>query len=164
MRKQTKKTSLQEMLGDIKYIILSEDQKVVSISLTGSCKIYRKTLLPEGLKLVETKEENLDLQYENLQQFYHWCAGRLPEASGVVEEDTAIDKSEDIGDESLPVTKGNEGSLEAAGNKSLPDEDSERKRAVKAVAARCLSAEDTYWVRRGFEKVHYSDVKPTGDS
>lgn len=129
MGKQTKKSSLQEMLGEIKYIILSEDQKVVSISLTGSCKIYRKTLLPEGLKLVETKEEDLDLQYENLQQFYHWCAGRLPEASEAVEE-----------------------------------EDTERKRAVKAVAARCLSAEDTYWVRRGFEKVHYSDVRPAGDS
>ncbi|MBQ8984063.1 MAG: hypothetical protein IJ079_10805 [Lachnospiraceae bacterium] len=134
MGKQTKKTSLQEMLGEIKYIILSEDQKVVSISLTGSCKIYRKTLLPEGLKVVETKEENLDLQYENLQQFYHWCAGRLPDASGVVEE--------------------------AAGDESLTNGDTERKRAVKAVLARCLSTEDTYWVRRGFEKVHYSDVKP----
>lgn len=129
MGKQTKKSSLQEMLGEIKYIILSEDQKVVSISLTGSCKIYRKTLLPEGLKLVETKEEDLDLQYENLQQFYHWCAGRLPEASEAVEE-----------------------------------EDTERKRAVKAVSARCLSTEDAYWVRRGFEKVHYSDVRPAGDS
>ena len=146
MGKQTKKSSLQEMLGEIKYIILSEDQKLVSISLTGSCKIYRKTLLPEGLKLVETKEEDLDLQYENLQQFYHWCAGRLLEASEAVEEEAAGDKSE------------------AAGDESLKDGDTERKRAVKAVAARCLSAEDTYWVRRGFEKVHYSDVRPAGDS
>ena len=114
------------------YEIMHGNRKVAWIDTQGRCKIYYKSFMPFSLYLEET-ENDIDTLVNNITNFHHWCASRI----------LTLDRQ---------YAKAILNSIGAS--QAFTD----KERAGIALAYRCLSLTDIYWVRQKKEKISFDEV------
>lgn len=103
------------------YEIMHLDKLVASITTSGICEIFEIDFMPYNLYLEE--DSDLDTLVNNITNFYYWCASRI----------LTLDR------------KYAKGILNSLG---LAQAITDKERANIALAYRCVSLTDVYWVRR----------------
>lgn len=113
------------------YEIMHLDRRVASVDTAGNCKIYFTSFMPYNLYFEEG--EDLDTKFNNLANFYFWCASRV----------LTLDRQHA------------KALLNSAGlSQAITDKD----RAQIALTYRCLSLTDVFWVRQRGERTTYAEV------
>ena len=115
------------------YIMMRGERPAAEISPTGLCRIYDEEQLPYDLYLEETDREDIDLQIQNLDNFYHWCASRI----------LTLDRTY---------------AKEIFNSIGQPQALTDRDRARIALSYHCLSLTDIFWVRLSSEKVLFKNL------
>lgn len=60
----------------VTYQIMHGDRLTASVDTKGRCRIYEPGFLPFSLYL-EEEEADFDILFNNLADFYFWCASRV---------------------------------------------------------------------------------------
>ena len=60
----------------VTYQIMHGDRLTACVDTRGRCRIYEPEFLPFSLYL-EEEEEDFDILFNNLANFYFWCASRV---------------------------------------------------------------------------------------
>ncbi len=115
------------------YMIMHGEQPAAEITPAGFCRIYDDDLMPYDLYLEETDRDNIDLQIQNLDNFYHWCASRVL----TLDRRYAKEIFNSIGQ-----------------SQALTDRD----RARISLSYHCLTLTDIFWVRTSSEKVLFKSL------
>ena len=115
------------------FTVMHGEDRVASLSSRGVCRIYRKRQMPFDLYLEETKGGNIDLQIQNLDNFYHWCASRV-------------------------LTLDRKYAKEILNSIGATQSATDRDRAEISLSYHCLSLTDIYWVRKNYEKTYFHDI------
>ena len=113
------------------YHIMQGSCKVARISRNGICRIVDEKRMPYNLYLEEGSD--LDVQLQNLENFYHWCASRVL----TLDRQYAKEILNSIG-----------------ASQSMTD----RSRAEIALSYHCLSLMDIFWVKEADEGVSFQDI------
>ncbi len=115
----------------ITYELMHKDTVVASVSSRGRVEIFCGTFLPFDLWLDEGND--FDACLNNLENFYHWCASRV----------LTLDRTY---------------AKEILNCIGATQSTTDRDRAQIALAYRCVSLTDVYWVRTFGEPVSFADI------
>lgn len=113
------------------FYLMHGERRVAKIHKNGKCKIYYKSFMPYNLVLEE--REDFDIQLDNINNFYYWCASRV----------LSLDRK--YAKEILNSI----GALQAS---------TDRDRANIALSYHCVSLTDIYWVQHKGEKLKYAEI------
>lgn len=116
-----------------KYVIMHGERPAAEISPAGFCSIYDEERLPYDLYLEETDHNDIDLQIQNLDNFYHWCASRV-------------------------LTLDRKYAKEILNSIGQPQALTDRDRAGIALSYHCLSLTDIFWIRTSSESVLFKKL------
>lgn len=119
------------------YVIMHGEEKTARIDEQGHCKIYAPKLLPYNLYLEEA-DNDIDILVNNITNFYFWCASRM-------------------------LTLDRQYAKEILNSIGASQAMTDRERARIALAYRCVSLTDIYWVKREEESVLFADVNLYGN-
>lgn len=114
------------------YYIMHGSQSIASIDTEGRCTIYQESFLPYNLYLEEC-QSGLDTQFQNLANFYFWCASR------VLTLDRAYAK-------------------EILNSIGMTQAVTDRERAQIALSYHALCLTDIYWVKESAEPIAFADI------
>lgn len=120
----------------MKYEIMHIDTVAACIDLQGRCEIYNENFLPYNLYLEES-EDDIDTLVNNINNFYYWCATRV-----------------------LPLDR--QYAKEILNSVGATQTVTDRDRAKIAMAYRCLTLTDVFWIRTRGESVRFEDVNLYG--
>lgn len=115
------------------YEIMHMEKMVASISGTGRAEIIDERFMPYDLYLEQVEEADIDVQMNNLVNFYHWCASRV----------LSLDRkyAKEI--------------LNSIGvSQAVTDKD----RADISLSYHCVSLTDVYWVRKQGEDISFAKL------
>ena len=115
------------------YEIMHMEKVVAGISTTGAVRIFKEQFMPYDFFLEEVEGEDIDIQVNNLINFYHWCASRV----------LSLDRK---------YAKELLNSIGAA--QAVTD----KERAKISLSYHCVSLNDVYWVRKQGEKITFSEL------
>lgn len=113
------------------YEIVHLDKLVASITTSGICEIFEIDFMPYNLYLEE--DSDLDTLVNNITNFYYWCASRI-------------------------LTLDRKYAKEILNSLGLAQAITDKERANIALAYRCVSLTDVYWVRRHGEQIAFSEI------
>lgn len=116
----------------MKYEIMHINTVVACIDLQGRCNIYEEAFLPYNLYLEES-DNDIDILVNNINNFYYWCATRV-----------------------LPLDR--QYAKEILNSVGATQTVTDRDRAKVALAYRCLTLTDVFWVRYVGETVVFEEV------
>lgn len=116
----------------VTYQIMHGDRITACVDTKGRCRIYEPEFLPFSLYL-EENEADFDVLFNNLANFYFWCASR------VLTLDRAYAK-------------------EILSSIGAPQASTDKDRAAIALSYHCLSLLDVFWVRTEDEKVSFREI------
>lgn len=119
--------------GKKEYHIMHGNRKVAGIHKNGTCRIYAKEFMPYNLYLEQTVEDDIDLQIQNLENFYHWCASRVL----TLDREYAKEIMNSIG-----------------ASQAVTDKD----RAEIALSYHSLSLMDVYWTKESDEHQSFEEL------
>ena len=114
------------------YEIMHGDDKVASISTDGRCEIYMEGFMPYNLYL-ESEGEDFDTLFNNLANYYFWCASRMLTLDRVYAKEIL---------NSIGVTQSG----------------TDRERAQIALSYHCLCLTDIYWVKKDSESISFKSI------
>lgn len=114
------------------YELMHGDRRVARIDTQGQCKVYYRSFMPYNLYL-DDGEEDIDSLVNNVTNFYFWCASRI-------------------------LTLDRRYAKEILNSIGVSQAMTDRERAQIALAYRCVSLTDIYWVRKYGEKIAFSEV------
>lgn len=116
-----------------KYEIMHKENVVADISTSGEVDIFLEQFMPYDLYLEQTEIPDIDVQINNLNNFYHWCASRVLSLDRVYAKEimNSIGVSQAVTD---------------------------KERAKISMSYHCVSLTDVYWVRRKGEKITFSEL------
>lgn len=115
------------------YEIMHMEKVVAGISVNGRAEIIDERFMPYDLYLEQVKEDDIDVQMNNLVNFYHWCASRV----------LSLDRkyAKEI--------------LNSIGvSQAVTDKD----RADISLSYHCVSLTDVYWVRKRGEDISFAQL------
>ena len=115
------------------YQIMHLEKAVATVSSNGTADIFQEQFMPYDLYLEETEYQDIDIQVNNLINFYHWCASRLL---------------------SLYRTYAKE-ILNSIG---VAQAVTDKERAKISMSYHCVSLTDVYWVRKAGEEVTFAEL------
>lgn len=111
-------------------VLMYKNNKTCQIDLrTGDIQIFER--LPQSLYLVESKD--MDDRINNLMNFYHWCASRV----------LSLDR---------------EYAKEILNACALPQGKTDKEKSEVAWKYKCLSLQDSYWVREDDETLDWNKI------
>lgn len=113
------------------YDIMHMDRRVARISGLGHCKIYFKSFLPYNLYLEEA--EDIDTLVNNVTNFNYWCASRI-------------------------LTLDRKYAKEILNSIGMLQAVTDKERAKIALAYRCASLTDVFWVKLNKEKISFQEI------
>lgn len=113
------------------YEIMHGEKVTAQIDTHGRCSIYEPDFLPFHLYLEE--EEDIDIQINNITNFYYWCATRI-------------------------LTLDRKYAKEILNSIGAGQAVTDKERAQIALSYHCLSLTDIFWVRRKGEASRYRDL------
>ena len=113
------------------YCIMHREHCVAQIDTQGSCRIHNEAFLPYDLVLEEG--DGFDERFNNLEEFYHWCASRV-------------------------LTLDRQYAKEILNSIGAPQSMTDRDRARIALSYHCLSLTDVYWVCEVGENVSFAQI------
>lgn len=108
------------------------DNKVAVISTDGRCEIYMPGFMPYNLYLDDEAAE-FDSLFNNLTNFYFWCASRMLTLDRVYAK-------------------------EILNSISASQSGTDRERAQIALSYHCLCLTDIYWVKRDMESITFKCI------
>ena len=116
-----------------KYEVMHKENVVADISTSGEADIFQEQFMPYDLYLEQTETPDIDVQINNLNNFYHWCASRVLSLDRVYAKEimNSIGVSQAVTD---------------------------KERANISMSYHCVSLTDVYWVRRKGEKITFSEL------
>lgn len=116
-----------------KYEVMHKENVVADISTSGEVDIFLEQFMPYDLYLEQTETPDIDVQINNLNNFYHWCASRVLSLDRVYAKEimNSIGVSQAVTD---------------------------KERAKISMSYHCVSLTDVYWVRRKDEKITFSEL------
>ena len=115
------------------YVIMHAEEAVAELSSSGQCIVHNEPFMPYDLYLEELQNENIDVQIQNLDNFYHWCASRV----------LTLDRTY---------------AKEILNSIGMSQAATDRDRAKIALSYHCLSLTDVYWVRISSETISYCEL------
>lgn len=113
------------------YIIMHKDKKAAQIDETGHCKIYDEKFMPYNLYLEE--KDDIDTLVNNVVNFNYWCASRI-------------------------LTLDRKYAKEILNSIGVVQAATDKDRAKIALAYRCVSLTDVFWVKTEDEIVNFSEI------
>ena len=113
------------------FYIMHKDRHVATIYENGKCTVHYPSFMPYNLHF--EKGDDMDTRFNNLNNFYYWCATRVL----TLDRKYAKEILNSIG-----------------ANQSYTDKD----RAMIAISYHGLSMTDVYWIRAKKEKLNFSDI------
>ena len=117
------------------YYIMHKDLPTCKVGLDGTCEIFEEAFLPYGIYLENESilDNRIDIRLNNLENFYHWCATRMLTLDRVYAKEilNSIGRSQAVTD---------------------------RDRAEIAIAYRCLSLTDVYWIKTEEDSAVYETI------
>ncbi|MDE6887831.1 MAG: hypothetical protein K2P45_04195 [Eubacterium sp.] len=113
------------------YEIMHKDKKTAVVDSAGHCTIFEETFLPYNLYLEEN--EDIDTLVNNITNFYYWCASRV-------------------------LTLDRKYAKEILNSAGLAQAVTDRERAKIALACRCASITDVFWVKQAGECVTFREI------
>ena len=115
------------------YEIMHMEKIIAKISTNGDASIYQEQFMPYDLYLEEIETPDIDVQVNNLINFYHWCASRVLSLDRVYAKEIL---------NSIGVAQ------------AVTD----RERAKISMSYHCVSLTDVYWVRKVGEEVTFAEL------
>lgn len=116
-----------------KYEIMHMEKIIAKVSTSGDVRIYQEQFMPYDLYLEEIEMPDIDVQINNLNNFYHWCASR------VLSLDRAYAKA----------------ILNSIG---VAQAVTDKERAKISMSYHCVSLTDVYWVKKEEEIITFSEL------
>ena len=114
------------------YEIMHGNKITARIDTQGHCVIYEPDFMPYNLFLDDT-EEDIDTLVSNITNFYYWCASRM----------LTLDRKY------VKEILNSIGAVQAM---------TDRERAQIALAYRCVSLMDIYWVREEGDNITFDQI------
>lgn len=115
------------------YDIMHGEQKVARIKRDGRCEIFDQQMMPWHLYLEPVAENDVDIQVQNLENFYYWCASRV-------------------------LTLDRKYAKEILNSIGASQAATDRERAQIALSYHCLSLMDVYWTKEAAEQVTFGEI------
>ena len=115
------------------YAIMHLERHVATIRGDGSCTIYYPQFMPYNLCLEEAEGNDLDVQMNNLTNFYYWCATRL-------------------------LTLDRKYAKEILNSLGFKQAVTDRERAEIAISYHALSLTDVFWIRKLREEIRFQEI------
>lgn len=116
-----------------KYEIMHMGKIIAKVSTSGDVRIYQEQFMPYDLYLEEIEMPDIDVQINNLNNFYHWCASR------VLSLDRAYAK-------------------EILNSIGVAQAVTDKERAKISMSYHCVSLTDVYWVKKEEEIITFSEL------
>lgn len=116
-----------------KYEIMHMEKVVAKVSTSGDSHICQEQFMPYDLYLEEVEVPDIDIQINNLNNFYHWCASR------VLSLDRAYAK-------------------EILNSIGVAQAVTDKERAKISMSYHCVSLTDVYWVRKEGETITFAEL------
>lgn len=116
-----------------KYEIMHMEKIIAKVSTSGDVRIYQEQFMPYDLYLEEIEMPDIDVQINNLNNFYHWCASR------VLSLDRAYAK-------------------EILNSIGVAQAVTDKERAKISMSYHCVSLTDVYWVKKEEEIITFSEL------
>ncbi len=113
------------------YHIMQGNRMVAQINRNGICRIVDETRMPYNLYFEEGAD--LDIQLQNLENFYYWCASRV-------------------------LTLDRQYAKEILNSINASQSMTDRNRAEIALSYHCLSLLDIFWVKEADEVVEFRNI------
>lgn len=118
---------------DVCQVMHGED-KIVTICRNGTCVIHNSLMLPYNLYLEEAGDlSSIDVRMQNLDNFYYWCATRT-------------------------IPRNRKYAKEILNSVNASHDETDRSRAVTALAHNCLSLTDIYWTKALYQKNSFEEI------
>lgn len=114
-----------------RFDIMHLDRHVASVYEDGRCSVRYPSFLPYNLYL--EKGDNLDDRFNNLTNFYYWCASRV-------------------------LTLDRQYAKEIMNSIGAPQGKTDKDRAQIAISYNGLSLTDVYWIRERDERIRFADI------
>ena len=114
------------------YHLMHGDRTVASIDTRGRCTIFTPDFLPYSLYL-EDNMEDFDTLFNNLTNFYFWCASRV----------LTLDRTY---------------AKEILNSIGATQASTDKERAQIALSYHCLSLMDIYWVKEQSETISFHEI------
>lgn len=114
------------------YHLMHGDRTVASIDTRGRCTIFAPDFLPYSLYL-EDNMEDFDTLFNNLTNFYFWCASRV----------LTLDRTY---------------AKEILNSIGATQASTDKERAQIALSYHCLSLMDIYWVKEHSETISFHEI------
>lgn len=114
------------------YHLMHGDRTVASIDTRGRCTIFAPDFLPYALYL-EDNMEDFDTLFNNLTNFYFWCASRV----------LTLDRTY---------------AKEILNSIGATQASTDKERAQIALSYHCLSLMDIYWVKERSETISFHEI------
>ena len=115
----------------IYYEIMHAEKKVAEINTRGEAVIWNERFLPYDLYLEE--ERDFDTLFNNINNFYHWCASRV----------LSLDRQY---------------AKEILNSIGMAQAMTDRDRAKISLSYHCVSLTDIYWVKKSDEEISYEKI------
>ena len=115
------------------YQIMHLEKAVATVSSNGTADIFQEQFMPYDLYLEETEYQDIDIQVNNLINFYHWCASRV----------LSLDRTY---------------AKEILNSIGVAQAVTDKERAKISMSYHCVSLTDVYWVRKAGEEVTFAEL------
>ena len=115
------------------YEIMHMEKVVAKVSTSGDVRIYQEQFMPYDLYLEEIEMPDIDVQINNLDNFYHWCASRVLSLDRIYAKEIL---------NSIGVAQ------------AVTD----KERAKISMSYHCVSLTDVYWVKKEDEIITFLEL------
>lgn len=115
----------------IVYELMHEDRMVARIDTAGRAKVFQEEFMPYNLYVEE--QEDIEALINNLNNFLHWCAGRV-------------------------LTLDRQYAKEILNSIGVAQATTDRDRAGISLSYHCVSLTDIFWVKKSTENLKFSDT------
>lgn len=115
------------------YEIMHLEKMVAAVYASGNVHIFQEQFMPYDLYLEEVEMPDIDIQVNNLINFYHWCASRV----------LSLDRTY---------------AKEILNSIGVAQAVTDKERAKISMSYHCVSLTDVYWVRKAGEEVTFAEL------
>ena len=115
------------------YEIMHLEKVVAAVYASGNVHIFQEQFMPYDLYLEEVEMPDIDIQVNNLINFYHWCASRV----------LSLDRTY---------------AKEILNSIGVAQAVTDKERAKISMSYHCVSLTDVYWVRKAGEEVTFAEL------
>lgn len=115
------------------YELMHMEKLVAQISTVGRATVFDEQFMPYDLYLDEEDENDIDIMFNNMANFYHWCASRV-------------------------LTLDRKYAKEILNSIGMAQAVTDRDRANISLSYHCVSLTDVYWVRELGEEITFAEL------